>query len=161
MNLKTPLRILLLRQNLAKIILAMALLAPIVSPARSLPPITIWQTEGCNCCKHWANEMQSVGFELNINTVPDTTAYRRQLGIPDEMASCQTAQAGPYALEGPVPVADIIDMLMAQPDIIGLINPTKNASPSKPKTKTNTDTPKVKRTYILHKNGQATPLHDN
>lgn len=154
MNRKTSAPILLLTQKLAKATLGVTLLLmPIVSPAQTTPVITIWQTESCHCCKQWASEMQNVGFQLSAHTVSDTFAQRRQLGIPDELASCQTAQAGPYALEGPVPVADIIDMLRAQPDIIGLVNPTKEA----PNPKTNANN----RTYILHKNGQATPLHPN
>lgn len=144
---------------MAKALLGLALLTPIVSPAQSVPPINIWQTESCHCCKQWASNMQNHGFQLNIQTVPDTAAYRRQLGIPDELASCQTAQAGPYALEGPVPVPDIIDLLQAQPDIIGLINPGKEAP--NPNTKAEAKTNTAKRTYILHKNGQATPLHPN
>ncbi|MDY0271378.1 MAG: DUF411 domain-containing protein [Advenella sp.] len=154
---RTATPILLCMQKLANAVLGLTLLTPIVSSAQPVPPINIWQTESCNCCKQWSNEMQNHGFLLNVHTVPDTTAYRRQLGIPDELASCQTAQAGPYALEGPVPVLDIIDLLQAQPDIIGLINPNREGP--NPKEKTNSST--AKRTYILHKNGQATPLHPN
>ena len=152
---------LLRRQTMLKALLGMALLAPIVSPAQPVPPINIWQTESCHCCKQWAQEMQSHGFQLNIQTVPDTTVYRRQLGIPDELASCQTAQAGPYALEGPVPAQDVIDLFRHQPDIIGLINPTKEELPPKAKSKKDSASSTAQRTYILHKNGQATALHPN
>lgn len=153
--------ILVSRKTMLKTLLCMALLAPIVAPAQSVPTINIWQTASCNCCKQWAQEMQHSGFHLNIQTVPDTTMYRRQFGIPDELASCQTAQAGPYVLEGPVPARDVIDMLQSQPDIIGLINPTLQAQSPKAKTKNSVPTNTAQRTYILHKNGQATHLHPN
>ncbi|NLY65870.1 MAG: DUF411 domain-containing protein [Alcaligenaceae bacterium] len=154
MNPRKPLRncILFLSEKLPATALGIALLQPIVTPAQTLPPVTVWQAPNCGCCKNWAADMQKYGFQLEIYSVPDTTPYRRQLGIPDEMASCQTATVGIYALEGNVAAIDVISMLQAQPDILGLV------TPGTVRLGKNTDS-RPQHTYILSKYGQAMPLH--
>ncbi len=50
-------------------------------------------------------------------------AYRAEVGIPDDAASCHTAIVGGYAIEGHVPVGAIVRLLEERPDAIGLALP--------------------------------------
>ncbi len=53
----------------------------------------------------------------------DRSAYRAELGVPAEMASCHTAVVEGYALEGHIPVGAIVRLLEDRPDAIGLALP--------------------------------------
>jgi len=48
---------------------------------------------------------------------------RRASGIPDDAASCHTAQIGGYAIEGHVPIETIRRLLRERPNIAGLTVP--------------------------------------
>ncbi|MFN6120084.1 MAG: DUF411 domain-containing protein [Actinomycetes bacterium] len=50
-------------------------------------------------------------------------AYRAEVGIPDDAASCHTAIVEGYAIEGHVPVGAIVRLLEERPDAIGLALP--------------------------------------
>lgn len=54
---------------------------------------------------------------------PDRAAYRAELGVPEEAASCHTAIVEGYVLEGHVPVGAIVRLLADRPDAIGLALP--------------------------------------
>lgn len=53
----------------------------------------------------------------------DRAAYRADLGVPDEVASCHTAIVDGYALEGHIPVGAIVTLLEDRPDAVGLALP--------------------------------------
>ena len=50
-------------------------------------------------------------------------AYRAEVGIPDDAASCHTALVEGSAIEGHVPVGAIVRLLEERPDAIGLALP--------------------------------------
>ena len=54
---------------------------------------------------------------------PDRAAYRAEVGVPDEAASCHTAIVNGYALEGHIPVGAIERLLQDSPDAVGLALP--------------------------------------
>ena len=54
---------------------------------------------------------------------PDRAAYRADVGVPDEAASCHTAIVNGYALEGHIPVGAIERLLQDRPDAVGLALP--------------------------------------
>ena len=67
--------------------------------------------------------MTAAGF---IVTVVDTThvdAVKTRLGVPNELASCHTAEISGYAIEGHVPAPAIIQLLAEKPMAKGLAVP--------------------------------------
>lgn len=54
---------------------------------------------------------------------PERAAYRAELGIADDLASCHTAIVDGYAIEGHVPAQAIQRLLAERPDAIGLALP--------------------------------------
>ena len=54
---------------------------------------------------------------------PERDAFRATRGIPDEVASCHTAEVDGYLVEGHVPVQAIQRLLAERPDAVGIALP--------------------------------------
>lgn len=91
--------------------------------AAAAPSVTIYKNVACGCCGGWVEHVSRSGFEVRVVDVPDVSPYRRRLGVPDELASCHTAEIGGYAVEGHVPAADIRRLLRERPFARGLALP--------------------------------------
>lgn len=89
----------------------------------ALPQVQVYKSEGCGCCLDWIKHLQSNGFTVRAQDVPDTAVHRQRLGMPQELGSCHTAQVGNYALEGHVPAAEIKRLLKEKPQAVGLAVP--------------------------------------
>jgi len=80
---------------------------------RARPPMTVYKSPSCGCCKNWVAHVQKAGFTVTIKDVADVDPVKRDLGVPAALASCHTAVLGAYVIEGHVP-ADVIDRLLAE-----------------------------------------------
>jgi hypothetical protein len=76
-------------------------------------PITVYKSATCGCCKEWVKYVEKAGFKVTVHDVEDVDKIKRDMGVPVALASCHTALAGAYVLEGHVP-ADLIDKLLAE-----------------------------------------------
>lgn len=94
-----------------------------VARTSAMPPMTVHKHESCGCCGLWIEHMQAAGFEVQVRNVSDLPAIKTQLGVPDEMASCHTAEVAGYFIEGHVPAADVKRLLAEKPDARGLALP--------------------------------------
>lgn len=92
----------------------------------ALPPKTrlveVWKDPHCGCCKDWIAHMAQHGFQLTVHDAGNAAA-RQRAGIPVALGSCHTALVAGYAIEGHVPAGDVIRLLQAKPDAIGLTVP--------------------------------------
>lgn len=71
---------------------------------------------GCGCCHAWAEAMRRSGrFRVTITDEPDMPALKRSLGVPDDLTSCHTGVVEGYAIEGHVPVEDVLRLLRERP----------------------------------------------
>ncbi len=79
----------------------------------------------CSCCSAWIKIVETAGFPVTVEMLPpaDLAAFKVARGIPQAMASCHTAEAGGYLIEGHVPVADLRRLLAEMPDALGLAVP--------------------------------------
>ncbi len=93
--------------------------------AASQPTIRVMKSPTCGCCTAWAERLADAGFQAEVTDVPDTQlwAMKEKLGITEELASCHTAMADAYVIEGHVPPADIQRLLGERPDALGLTVP--------------------------------------
>ncbi|MCX5517759.1 DUF411 domain-containing protein [Kaistia defluvii] len=81
---------------------------------------------GCGCCSAWVEILRADGFEVGGGEERQATLparYKRDSGIPLQMASCHTARIQGYGIEGHVPAADIRRLLAERPDAVGLSVP--------------------------------------
>jgi hypothetical protein len=67
--------------------------------------------------------LQEHGATVTVADDAARDAYRAEVGIPDDAASCHTAIVEGYAIEGHVPVGAIVRLLEERPDAIGLALP--------------------------------------
>ena len=84
--------------------------------------VEVWKDPSCGCCQGWVQHLQDNGFAVKV-THGGNDAMRAKLGMPQKLASCHTAVAGGYALEGHVPAREIRRLLQERPQAVGLTVP--------------------------------------
>jgi hypothetical protein len=67
--------------------------------------------------------LQEHNADVELSADPNRAAYRAEVGVPDDAASCHTATVDGYVLEGHVPVGAIVRLLDERPDAVGLALP--------------------------------------
>lgn len=85
--------------------------------------ITVYHSPTCGCCKDWIAHLRRHGFEVSDVQRDDVMPTKRQLGLPDELASCHTAVIDGYVIEGHVPADDIKRLVADKPALAGLAVP--------------------------------------
>lgn len=83
------------------------------------------KTATCGCCKAWEHNMRAAGILVQNQDVSPVAlhAFKKQLGVPPELAACHTAQIGGYFIEGHVSATEIIRLLAEAPAAKGLVVP--------------------------------------
>ncbi len=101
-----------------------AVAAPALGEARppigAPPPILVYKTPTCGCCKGWIAHLEKEGFAPRIEEVPNLDALKKRLGIPGVVVSCHTAVIEGYAVEGHVPATAIRQLLRERPAVAGI-----------------------------------------
>lgn len=86
-------------------------------------PMKVYKNAGCACCEVWVQKLQAAGFETKVEDRDNLQDLKKQLGVPDDLASCHTATVDRYFIEGHVPPADIKRLLAHKPVARGLSVP--------------------------------------
>ncbi len=68
-------------------------------------------------------QARKTGAIIDLTEDADRAAFRADLGVADEAASCHTAVVDGYTIEGHVPVGAIERLLAERPDALGLALP--------------------------------------
>jgi hypothetical protein len=106
------------------VLLASAGLLPAtVAGAESKPLVVVSKDPDCGCCSGWAQHLERAGYPVKINELKNLQPLKRKLGVPQDLASCHTAEVAGYVLEGHVPVPAIDRLLAEKPEAIGLAVP--------------------------------------
>lgn len=89
------------------------------------PSIHVLKDPNCGCCSAWIDILEADGFQVTTQASAGTALFREKMArhIPQDMASCHTADVEGYVVEGHVPVADIRRLLAERPDAVGLAVP--------------------------------------
>lgn len=106
---------------IASVALAASLIASALQAADAVA-IDVYRDPNCGCCEAWIEHLESNGFSVTDHLEKNMTEVKRQLGVPQELASCHTGVVDGRFIEGHVPAADILNMRQ-RPDIIGLAVP--------------------------------------
>lgn len=105
-------------------VLAGAASLALVAPLRAAPTsMRVTKDPNCGCCGAWIEHMKANGFTAEIVNSDDMNAVKAKLGVPDDLASCHTAEIGGYVLEGHVPAASVKRLLAERPSARGLAVP--------------------------------------
>lgn len=76
--------------------------------------MTVYKSATCGCCKAWVEHVRKSGFVVEAIDVENVKPYKKQFGVPLDLASCHTAVVDKYVFEGHVP-ADLIERLVRKP----------------------------------------------
>jgi hypothetical protein len=85
--------------------------------------VVVHRSATCGCCKAWSEHLRRAGFTVNVIDEADMRGVKERLGVPQELASCHTAEVDGYVIEGHVPVASIKRLLAEKPKAFGLSTP--------------------------------------
>src|SRR5688500_5151068 len=83
------------------------------SAPQALPRIVVTKDPSCGCCAGWVEHLLASGFAAGVVESAELNRVKARLGVPQELASCHTAEVGGYVVEGHVP-ADAIKRLLAE-----------------------------------------------
>lgn len=87
--------------------------------AAGLPEVAVTKDPTCGCCEKWVAHMRETGFTVTVTEGP-VNPVKARLGVPRDLASCHTAQASGYVVEGHVPAGAIKRLLAEKPQGTGL-----------------------------------------
>jgi hypothetical protein len=102
--------------------LAAAALAP-AALAQEPPHVVVLKDPTCGCCNGWVAHLRGAGFTVTVTDTARINAVKKRHGVPDDLASCHTAEVGGYVLEGHVPAAEVKRLLAERPQARGLAVP--------------------------------------
>jgi hypothetical protein len=91
--------------------------------AQSKPLIKVSKDPNCGCCTGWVEHLRNNGFIVAVSDTANMQAVKARLGVPDELASCHTAEIGGYVIEGHVPAVATRRLLNEKPAARGLAVP--------------------------------------
>ncbi len=80
----------------------------------------MYKSPTCGCCTKYANELENVGFDVEVVSSMNMDAVKDQHDIPNEKQSCHTIAIGDYFVEGHVPMEAIEKLLDEKPAISGI-----------------------------------------
>lgn len=99
-----------------------SLMAPRIAWA-AVPSITVHKDPNCGCCVGWVDHLRANGFSAKVIDTTTLDRVKARLGVPDDLASCHTAEIAGYVLEGHVPARAIAKLLAERPKVRGLAVP--------------------------------------
>ncbi|WP_445504052.1 DUF411 domain-containing protein [Microvirga sp. G4-2] len=91
--------------------------------AEALPKMMVTKDPTCGCCGAWVEHVRSAGFTVEVVESPEMNRVKARLGVPQDLASCHTAEIGGYVIEGHVPADSIRRLLAEKPGAKGLAVP--------------------------------------
>jgi hypothetical protein len=109
----------------ATLLLGAAAGAVFAATARAERPgkMIVHKSPTCGCCGGWAQHMRAAGYVVEEIKEPDMKPVKARLGVPDQMASCHTAEFEGYVIEGHVPARAVAQLLKERPKAIGIAAP--------------------------------------
>ncbi len=93
-----------------------------IAPANA-PHVAVYRSPACGCCGEWIKKMESAGFTVDERSMDDLSAVKRDLGVPQSLYACHTAESGGFVFEGHVPPDLVERMLSERPALRGLAVP--------------------------------------
>ncbi|MDZ7713079.1 MAG: DUF411 domain-containing protein [Rhodovibrio sp.] len=90
------------------------------APAKTM---RVYKSPTCGCCARWVDYVRAAGWHVEVVDLQNVNAIKRQVGLLPQLASCHTAIADGYVVEGHVPLPAIEKLMAERPDIHGIAVP--------------------------------------
>jgi hypothetical protein len=91
--------------------------------AQGSPKIVVTKDPTCGCCSGWVEHLRASGFTAEVIESSQMNRVKVRLGVPQDLASCHTAEIEGYVIEGHVPAPAIRRLLAERPQGKGLAVP--------------------------------------
>ncbi len=91
--------------------------------AQEAKQMIVHKSPTCGCCGGWAKRMREAGFVVEEIIEADMKTVKAKFGVPQDMASCHTAELDGYVIEGHVPAQAINQLLKERPKVVGVAAP--------------------------------------
>jgi hypothetical protein len=75
----------------------------------------VFRDPGCGCCHAWAEIARKAGYDVELRDHQDMPGLKRRLGVPEQLASCHTAQVAGLVIEGHVPLEEVTRLIEQRP----------------------------------------------
>ncbi|MBI1396840.1 MAG: DUF411 domain-containing protein [Betaproteobacteria bacterium] len=98
-------------------------LVPAAAQASAGPTAKVTKSPHRRCCAGWVEHMRVGGIGVTVHELPIPFAARAATGMPDGFGACHSASAGPCAIEGHEPAADVRKRLARRPAGVGIAVP--------------------------------------
>ena len=98
-------------------------LAGFSAAAGTRPQAVVHTDPTCGCCGNWIRHLREAGYPVEVRETDAIDRVKVRLGVPDELASCHTAEIDGYIVEGHVPADAIGQLLSERPDATGISVP--------------------------------------
>ena len=89
--------------------------APDAKSGAARRTMIVHKDPNCGCCKSWADIAQRAGYDVQVFNEADMASVKARLGVPEELASCHTAEIAGLTVEGHVPIEAVERMLRQHP----------------------------------------------
>jgi hypothetical protein len=93
------------------------------SAQAAMPLVKVTKDPSCGCCGAWVDHVRKAGFPVEVIESAEVNRLKVRLGVPQDLASCHTAEVGGYVIEGHVPAEAIKRLLAEKPQAKGLAVP--------------------------------------
>ncbi|MBK1670847.1 hypothetical protein CKO28_22785 [Rhodovibrio sodomensis] len=90
------------------------------APAKTM---RVYKSPTCGCCARWVGYVRADGWKVKVVNLQDVTPIKKQVGLLPQLASCHTAIADGYVVEGHVPLPAIEKLMAERPDVHGIAVP--------------------------------------
>ena len=91
--------------------------------AQGSPKVVVTKDPTCGCCSGWVDHLRASGFTAEVVESSEINRVKVRLGVPQDLASCHTAEIDGYVIEGHVPAPAIRRLLAERPQARGLAVP--------------------------------------
>ena len=72
------------------------------SAQAAMPLVKVTKDPSCGCCGAWVDHVRKAGFPVEVIESAEVNRLKVRLGVPQDLASCHTAEVGGYVIEGHV-----------------------------------------------------------
>lgn len=93
------------------------------APTPDAATVTLYKNPTCECCEQWADHLRANGFTVVVHQATDLNQVKTEAGVPEQLATCHTARAAGYVIEGHVPADVIQQLLRERPSVVGIAVP--------------------------------------
>ena len=85
--------------------------------------VVVHKDPNCGCCTGWVQHLREAGFTVRVEETPELDTVRTRLGVPPDLAACNTGEVGGYVIEGHVPAEAVRRLLSGRPAARGIAVP--------------------------------------